>query len=131
MVAERVPATVSQPIPFFSNEIREVGGRFYVASMPRQVTATAYDACVLCTGKTDGITRTGTEARPFYTLAVDPDIVPLGSLVVIDEFPGIYRAEDTGGAIQGNRIDVFLPSHSEAVLFGQQPCTIRILTPIS
>lgn len=110
-------------------EIREVDGVLYRVSEPVSMVATAYDACVICTGKTDGITFTGTTARPFYTLAVDPEVIPLGTLVVIEGFSGVFRAEDTGSAIKGNRIDIFFPNHQEALEFGVQSVQLQRLIP--
>lgn len=48
--------------------------------------------------------------------AVDPKIIPLGSLVMING--SVYRAEDTGGAIKGNRVDIVTETHSEALALG-------------
>ena len=45
------------------------------------------------------------------TIAVDPDVIPLGSFVWIDGHR--YRAEDVGGAINDNHIDMFMPSHED------------------
>ena len=49
---------------------------------------------------------------PYRTIAVDPKVIPLGSRVEING--QIYIAEDTGGAIKGNRIDMCVSSHAEA-----------------
>lgn len=82
-------------------------------------TLTAYCPCPKCCGEwSDGITYMGTWATQGRTIAVDPDVIPLGSSV---EIAGqTYVAEDIGGAIQGNRIDVFFRSHAEALQFGVQ-----------
>lgn len=75
---------------------------------------THYCPCEKCCGDwADGITYTGTQATEGRTIAVDPDTIPLGSTVVIDGHE--YIAEDIGGAIQGNRIDVFMDSHQAAL----------------
>lgn len=74
---------------------------------------THYCPCPICCNEwADGITYTGTVATEGRTIAVDPDVIPLGSTVVIDGQE--YIAEDIGGAIQGNRIDVFMDSHAAA-----------------
>lgn len=87
---------------------------------------TAYCTCAKCCGKwADGITATGTKATPDRTIAVDPDVIPLGSKVYINDRE--YIAEDTGGAIQNNRIDIFFPSHQEALNFGVQYADVAIL----
>ena len=77
---------------------------------------TAYCACEKCCGKTDGITATGTKAKEGRTIAVDPSVIPYGSEVMIDGKK--YIAEDCGGAIKNNRIDVYFEKHSDALNFG-------------
>ncbi|RYL97863.1 hypothetical protein EWH99_13270 [Sporolactobacillus sp. THM7-7] len=59
-------------------------------------------------------------------IAVDPNRIPLGTKVAIPGY-GVYTAADTGGNIKGNRIDIHLPSHEEAIQFGRQTMTIKIL----
>lgn len=80
------------------------------------ITAFAYCPCIQCCGKEDGITATGTQATPGRTIAVDPTVIPYGSRVVIDGH--IYVAEDCGGTIKGNTIDVFHSTHQEALQWG-------------
>ncbi len=72
---------------------------------------TFYCPCVRCNGRSDGLTRSGTIAQEGRTIAVDPKVIPLGSRVYIDGY-GVFIAEDTGGAIKSQKIDVFLDSHS-------------------
>ena len=79
-------------------------------------TVTHYCPCEICCGKTDGITFTGTQATEGRTVAVDPDVIPLGSTVVIDGQE--YIAEDVGGAIRGLRIDKYMDNHQEALNAG-------------
>lgn len=85
-------------------------------------TLTAYTAGVESTGKTKshpayGITRSGSKAEEGRTIAVDPSIIPLGATVLIEGI-GIRKAEDTGSAIKGARIDVFMEDVEEAIKFG-------------
>lgn len=61
-------------------------------------------------------TATGTVPTPGRTIAVDPKIIPYGTRVIIGEHT--YIAEDTGGAIKGNRIDVCVSTHAEALRKG-------------
>lgn len=80
---------------------------------------TAYCACSECCGKwADGITSTGTKPVQGRTIAVDQDVIPYGSEVIVNGHT--YIAEDCGGAIVGNRIDVYFDSHEEALEFGVQ-----------
>lgn len=84
---------------------------------------TAYCPCAKCCGKTDGITSTGTLAAEGRTIAVDPRVIPYGSTVTIyfpDGTVHTYTAEDCGGAIKENRIDVFFADHQAAREFGVQ-----------
>lgn len=82
---------------------------------------THYCACKECCGKDPsdpdyGITATGTKATEGRTIAVDPSVIPLGTHVVIDGVE--YVAEDTGGAIKGNRIDIYISDHDRAYALG-------------
>lgn len=60
------------------------------------------------------------------TIAVDPSVIPLGSKVYVEGY-GIAIASDTGGAIKGNKIDIYLNSLSECISFGRQTVTVHIL----
>ena len=59
-------------------------------------------------------------------IAVDPNVIPLGTRVFIPGY-GYAIADDTGGAIKGNRIDMAFGSHGEAMDFGRQTVTVYIL----
>ncbi len=78
---------------------------------------THYCACSKCCGKWGGNTAWAGRLVPNQTIAVDPNVIPKLSWVYIDGY-GLRRAEDTGGAIKGNRIDVAVSSHSEALRLG-------------
>ncbi|MCP3740940.1 3D domain-containing protein [Rossellomorea sp. BNER] len=90
------------------------------------VTATAYTAyCEGCIG----ITKTGVDLRAnpdAKVIAVDPDVIPLGAKVYVEGF-GYARAEDTGGAIKGNRIDIFIPTEEKALEYGVRDIKVQIL----
>ena len=77
---------------------------------------TFYCSCVICSENYGHLTSTGTTCIPAQTIAVDPSIIPYGSQVMIGGH--VFLAEDTGGAIKGNRIDVFVSSHAEANALG-------------
>lgn len=92
----------------------------------RTFTATAYTA--YCTG-CSGTTATGLDLRNNpnkNVIAVDPNVIPLGSRVEIQGM-GTFIAGDTGGAITGNKIDIFMPNRSDALAFGRRTVQIRIL----
>ncbi len=92
--------------------------------------ATAYCSCKKCCDKDPsdkwyGITATGKKAR-WGTVAVDKRVVKLGSKLRIKGFPNtIFRAEDVGGAIKGKHIDVWFPSHREALKFGVRNIIVK------
>ena len=86
-------------------------------------TVTAYCACSICCGdNADGITASGTVATANHTIAVDPDVIPMGTHVWINGKE--YVAEDTGSAINGNRIDIFFDSHQQARNWGTRKLTV-------
>jgi len=64
-------------------------------------------------------TYLGTRATPGRTIAVDPNIIPLGWWVYIEGF-GFRRAEDIGGAVKGNIIDIFVDSNRAAISYGKR-----------
>lgn len=86
---------------------------------------TAYCPCSYCCGKSDGITATGTKATAGRTIAVDPRIIPYGSQVEINGH--IYTAEDCGGAIKSNKIDIFFNTHQEALNFGTKYADVYLI----
>jgi len=59
-------------------------------------------------------------------IAVDPNVIPLGTRVYVSGY-GYAIADDIGGSIKGNRIDLAFDSHSEALQFGRQNVTLYIL----
>jgi 3D (Asp-Asp-Asp) domain-containing protein len=97
------------------------------------VVATAYDA--LCNTGCTGVTATGHNVKNtvykdgYRVVAVDPNVIPLGSLVHVEaedrSFVGI--AEDTGGDIKGRRVDVLMKDRSRAYAFGRQEATITVI----
>lgn len=60
------------------------------------------------------------------TVAVDPNVIPLGSKVYVSGY-GVAIAADTGGAIKGNIIDVFLNSYEECMNWGRREVTVQLL----
>lgn len=100
------------------------------------LTATAYDLSYESTGKYPGdlyygITASGTKAQP-GTVAVDPRVIPLGTKLYIastDGSPdyGFATAEDTGGAIKGNKIDLFMEDSKDCKDFGRRSVRVYIL----
>ncbi|ADU28332.1 G5 and 3D domain-containing protein [Evansella cellulosilytica] len=95
-------------------------------------TATAYSAyCNGCSGNT--ATGLNLRANPDKNvIAVDPNVIPLGSRVEIKGM-GTFLAADTGGAINGRIVDIFMPdpngatTNNRALSFGRQTVELRIL----
>lgn len=73
----------------------------------------------------DGKTATMTKVR-WGVVAVDPKVIPLGSKIYIKDM-GWFSAEDKGGKIKGNRIDIFYPTRKEALKFGKKELSVLIV----
>ena len=73
-------------------------------------------------GTGDGITRSGLPVAEGL-IAVDPTVIPLGSHVWVEGF-GVLLAADTGGAIKGNRIDIFMENRADAINWGRRKVTV-------
>lgn len=88
----------------------------------RQMEATAY---TLAEGTGDGVTSIG--IVPYHgIIAVDPSVIPYGTKVYIPGY-GFAMAGDCGGAIQGNRIDLFMTSYNQAIQWGRRQVNMYIL----
>ena len=91
---------------------------------------TAYCPCAKCCGKwANGITATGATATEGRTIAVDPRVIPYGSTVTLyyeDGTVHTYTAEDCGGGIKGNRLDIYLDDHQAALQFGVQSAMVYV-----
>ena len=77
-------------------------------------------------GTGTGITASGRRVTPYVSCAVDTDIIPLGSTIMI-EYNGemVYlRADDTGSAVKGNHIDIAVQGHQEALSLGVKTADI-------
>jgi len=127
------------------DEMLEKGSeKYFIASRGQPVrykkvltmSATAYDLSVESCGKTPdhpeyGITYSGTKARP-GVVAVDPKVIPLGSKLYVEYLDGstdygFASAEDTGGAIKGNKIDLFMEDPKAVKRFGRRKVRVYIL----
>lgn len=124
--------------------IEQASEKYFVASRGQPVrykkvlimSATAYDLSVESCGKTPdhpeyGITRSGTKARP-GVVAVDPRVIPLGTKLYVESLDGwadygFASAEDTGGAIKGKKIDLFMEDSKKVWRFGRRNVRVYIL----
>jgi 3D (Asp-Asp-Asp) domain-containing protein len=93
-----------------------------VAATPAtmRVRATAY-----CQA---GLTKSGTTTRTGI-IAADPRVLPVGSVLQIVDGPsaGIYTVMDTGAAVKGRKIDIFIPDCRRAKRFGAQTLRVQVL----
>ena len=83
-----------------------------------KVVATAYAG--------HGITSTGTTPK-WGTIAVDPSVIPYGTKVYIPQFDKTFIAEDTGSAIKGNKIDIYMNDEGSANNWGRKTIDIYIV----
>jgi 3D (Asp-Asp-Asp) domain-containing protein len=111
------------------------GKTISVKRLLTNVTLTAYSAGPASTGKSKGdsgygVTASGTTVQEGRTIAVDPDVIPLGWWVYIEGL-GFRRAEDTGGAVNGKKIDVYYDSESRADRFGlKRGYSVYVIGPV-
>lgn len=77
-------------------------------------------------GTGTGITTSGRRVTPYVSCAVDTDIIPLGSTIMIEHNGEMVylRADDTGGSIKGNRLDIAVKVHEEALSLGVKTADI-------
>ncbi len=90
------------------------------------VSATAYTA--YCSG-CSGTTATGIDLRSnpdSKVVAVDPNVIPLGTKLYVEGY-GYAVAGDTGGAIKGHHVDLFMPSRNDALKWGRRTIKVTIL----
>ena len=75
-----------------------------------------------------GYSTTSTGQKPVWgTIAVDPKVIPYGTKVYIPQFGRTFIANNTGGAIKGNKIDIFMNSKKECYNWGRRTIEIQIL----
>jgi uncharacterized protein YabE (DUF348 family)/3D (Asp-Asp-Asp) domain-containing protein len=109
-----------------NNVASKAGVDFEYKKMIKNVSMTAYSS------EEPGIgtrTASGTRVTEGRTIAVDPDVIPIGWWVYIEGL-GFRRAEDTGGAIKGNKVDVYYDSLSHARNFGRKSRTLYVIGPV-
>lgn len=114
--AFEVPCPKVTPIDFYDSYLP-------ITSHSAVFKVTHYCGCSKCCGiYSDGSESvaygaSGKRLEAFVSVAIDPSVIPLGT-VMHDAEGHLYRAEDTGGAIKGNRIDLFVGNHQEAINIG-------------
>ena len=86
---------------------------------------TRYCPCGSCSGRWGRLTSTGALAAAGHTVAVDPRVIPYGARLMINGV--IYTAEDRGGGVRGNHIDIFYDTHEEIRLHGAQAAEVYLV----
>ncbi len=86
---------------------------------------TGYCPCDSCSGGWGRLTSTGAVATAGHTIAVDPNVIPYGTKVMINGV--VYTAEDRGGGVKGNHIDIFYNTHGETRAQGTQYAEVFVL----
>jgi 3D (Asp-Asp-Asp) domain-containing protein len=94
-----------------------------------EVEATAYWTHDPVDASGHGIAFDGTPAVAYKTIAVDPKVIPLQSMVYVPSF-GWLRANDTGNAIKGNIIDIAMPSREDAFKWGRRKVLVKVRPPV-
>jgi uncharacterized protein YabE (DUF348 family) len=116
------------------NNVSKNGIAFGYKKIINNVTLTAYSDDFASTGKENsdpqsGITFSGTTVKEGRTIAVDKNVIPIGWWVYIDGI-GFRRAEDTGSAVIGNKIDIYYESSDYVNKFGlKRGYTVYIIGP--
>ena len=107
-----------------SGKYIKIGSNSNNASAPNEgkytmnVVATAYT----------GYSTTSTGQKPVWgTIAVDPRVIPYGTKVYIPYFDKVFVANNTGGAIKGNKIDIFMNTRKECYNWGRKTIEIQVL----
>lgn len=88
-------------------------------------TITYYCACEICCDVETGITATGTPVVEGRTIAVDPSVIPYGTQVIIGGH--VFTAEDCGGAVKGNHIDIYVNDHQTALSLGRGQADVYLV----
>lgn len=119
--SEELPVSgVETAFQIDDNQVEEwIDGGYDERELLGEFKVTAYCPCEkCCPGTSDGLTYTETIATEGRTLAVDPEVISLGSVVEVN---GVnYVAEDIGGAVKGKHVEIYFGDHNEALEWGKQ-----------
>lgn len=120
---------VAQPLPSPAVKEETLADKLQQANRIEACTITYY-CCELrphICGTGDGITASGAPVEAGVSCAVDPDLIPLGSKVIVDYGDGVLReyiAQDVGGWVNGAHIDLAVATHAEALQMGRRTATV-------
>jgi len=118
--AVKVPTFDENPAP--SENVVETSEGMLPYSHVMRMEATAY---LPTDGSSEGLTAMGIPAR-WGIVAVDPDVIPLGTRVYVPGY-GVALAADVGGAINGYKIDLCMEDYGQAMDFGRRTVTVFVL----
>ncbi len=115
------------------NTVVTAGGERISYTKELTMKSTAYCSCKKCCGKSPGdkgygITRSGEKARRGI-VAVDTKIIPLGTRLYVEGY-GMAIAGDTGGAVKGNKIDLYMETHEQCLAYGRKEVKVYLLDQI-
>lgn len=125
--SKKVTTTKPKKANLSSSGTVSYGGRTYSISKRLTVHSTAYTGSASENGGYANCTSTGAIPKAGRTLAVDPRVIPYGTKVYIPSLGGVYVAEDCGGAIKGNKIDIFMNTYSQCASWGRRNIQVYIL----
>ena len=129
VISEKV---VTEPVNKIVQVQKKVATTSRSVSLPRTTSSTggttykvtAYCPCSKCCGKSTGRTASGTKATPGRTVAASSKFA-FGTKLNIGGH--VYTVEDRGGAVNGNKIDIFVGSHSEALAWGVRYLPVSVV----
>ncbi len=129
VISEKV---VTEPVNKIVQVQKKVATTSRSVSLPRTTSSTggttykvtAYCPCSKCCGKSTGRTASGTKATPGRTVAASSKFA-FGTKLNIGGH--VYTVEDRGGAVNGNKIDIFVSSHSEALAWGVRYLPVSVV----
>ncbi len=143
VVGERIVTPAVDAVSEYGSRMTALVSRG--TDLPREGEPAAYSRVITCnasaytastcgkspSSKGYGITATGAKAKRGI-IAVDPSVIPLGTRVYIESADGAYSygyavAADTGGAIKGNKVDLYMDSYSQCTQFGRRRVKVYIL----
>ena len=127
-VVEQSVVVVQQVEPSYRERLEQMSSRGEIRTINMKITA--YDLSYESCGKSPdhpayGITSTGKKVKDGY-VAVDPEVIPYGTRMYIDGY-GVVQAEDTGGDINGNRLDIYMSSKDDCIKWGIQDRKVYII----
>src|SRR4051794_1142268 len=112
---------------YIANPVSALEGDTKEPALPAQGTDLRFAATAYCKGTT---TASGVNVRTGIA-AADPELLPVGSVIQVyklgERYNGIYTIMDTGPAVQGRHIDIYMWSCNEALSFGRRDIAVNLL----